>query len=100
MKQANVLSLTDATPFVTLNVEQFREVVRQEILSAINSTVMSPKRDDYSDKPYLTIAEAAKFTTLAQSTIRLYGRTGKLHIQKVGKRCMLSKVELERLLTA
>src|SRR5258708_23058253 len=99
MKETHVLSLTDNTPFVTLNVEQFREVVRQEILSAINNTVMSPKRDDYSDKPYLTIAEAAKFTTLAQSTIRLYGRIGKLRIQKIGKRCMLNRAELERLLS-
>ena len=32
MKQTHVLSLTDNTPFVTLNVEQFREVVRQEVL--------------------------------------------------------------------
>lgn len=107
MKSTQILSFTDNTPFVTLNVEQFRLVVRQEILSVLNQTGNSSvdnKTNAYENltdnRPYLTIAEAAKLSTLAPSTIRLYIRKGLLVRQKVGRRVVISKVGLEKLLHA
>jgi excisionase family DNA binding protein len=103
MKQANVLSLTDATPFVMLNVEQFRQVIRQEILSVMNQKTSSHKNltqdNSLHDRAYLKISEAAKLTTLAPSTIRLYIRRGKLKAEGVGRRRIISRAELDRFLS-
>jgi excisionase family DNA binding protein len=103
MNQNGLLSVTDSTPFVMLNVEQFRHVIRQEILSVVNqktNTSMGNKNmtqdDSIGDRPYLTIAEAAKLGTLAPSTIRLYIRRGKLKAEGVGRRRIISRAELDR----
>jgi excisionase family DNA binding protein len=104
MKQDGLLSVTDSTPFVMLNVEQFRQVIRQEILSVMNQKTSSHKTltQDRSleDRAYLKISEAAKLTTLAPSTIRLYVRRGKLKAEGVGRRRIISRAELDRFLSA
>jgi excisionase family DNA binding protein len=89
-----------------INVEQFREVIRQEILSVINERKGGYNKDKHNhndslgDRPYLTISEAAKLTTLAASTIRLYIRRGKLKAEGVGRRRIIGRVELERFMAA
>ncbi len=102
MNQTHVLSLTDNTPFVMLNVEQFRQVIRQEILSIVNHKTNSHKNltqdNSLEDRAYLKISEAAKLTTLAASTIRLYIRRGKLKTEGVGRRRIISRTELDRFL--
>ena len=101
MKEAGLLSVTGSTPIVMINVEQFREVIRQEILSVINiKNQTATDTDSLGDRPYLTISEAAKLTTLAASTIRLHVRRGRLKAERVGKRRMVSRAELDRFLTA
>ena len=101
MKEAGLLSVTGSTPIFMINVEQFREVIRQEILSVINiKNQTTTDTDSLGDRPYLTISEAAKFTTLAASTIRLHVRRGKLKAERVGKRRMIARAELDRFLTA
>ncbi len=107
MKETGRLSVTDSTPFVMLNVEQFRQVIRQEVLSVINQKTStsignenSTQDNSLADRPYLTIAEAAKLATLAASTIRLYIRRGKLSAEEVGRRRIISRAELDRFLSA
>ena len=52
-----------------------------------------------SAKPYLSVKEAAEFARLAPSTIRLYIRKGKLKAQKVGRRVIISRGDLEAFLS-
>jgi len=105
MKDAGLLPVTGSTPFVMLNVEQFRQDIRQEFLSVINQN--APAEDELligknqpADREYLTVSEAAKLTTLAVSAIRLYIRRGKLKAARVGKRLVISRAELDRFLIA
>ena len=103
MKEAGLLSVTNSTLFVTLTVEQVREVFRQEILSVMNTKNGSQSEtatpiDAVADRPYLTIPEAAKIATVAASTIWLYVRRGNLKAERVGKRRMIARAELDRFL--
>jgi excisionase family DNA binding protein len=104
MKQNGLLSVTDSTPFVMLNVEQFRQVIRQEILAVMTQKTSSHKKltqdNSLKDRAYLKVSEAAKLTTLAPSTIRLYIRRGKLKAEGIGRRRIISRAELDRFLKA
>ena len=51
-----------------------------------------------SRRSALTVPEAADLARVAPSTIRLYIRKGHLKPQKVGRRVILSRTELERFL--
>ena len=50
------------------------------------------------DKEYYTVKEAAAYSTLAEVTVRLYIRQGKLKAVNVGRRVIISRKELELLL--
>ena len=50
-------------------------------------------------KPYLTVREAADLARLATSTVRLYIRKRKLKAQKVGRRVIIARCELEAFLS-
>jgi excisionase family DNA binding protein len=50
-------------------------------------------------KPYLTVKEAADFGRLALSTVRLYIRQRKIKAQKVGRRVIIAREELEAFLS-
>ena len=52
----------------------------------------------HANKPYLSVSEAAELGRVAPSTIRLYIRKGQLKRQKVGRRVIVSRAELERFL--
>jgi len=51
-------------------------------------------------KSYFKIAEAAKFSCLADSTIRFYMRKGKLKALKVGSRVIIKREDLDTFLEA
>jgi len=51
-------------------------------------------------KPYLTIEEAAKFSRLGSSTIRLYIRRRELKAHQVGSRVIIKRADLEKFLEA
>jgi excisionase family DNA binding protein len=106
MKETSSFRMADSNPVVMLTQGELREMINDAIQAAMTFSGSSGRRehDMISDnalfsKPYLTVAEAAAFTTLAKSTIRLYGRMGKLKLRKIGKRCVISRDELNRLLT-
>jgi len=91
---------TDSNLAVTLTVGQLRELVREEVNAAIlarngASLGTGPGR---SHKPYLTVKEAADFTRLAPSTVRLYIRRRQLRAQKVGRRVIIAVPDLESFL--
>jgi excisionase family DNA binding protein len=82
-------SITDASPAVMLAVPDLRNIVREEIRAVLAEQKINP---------YLNVKEAAKLATVAESTIRLYIRQGKLKSQKWGRRIVISRVELDRFL--
>jgi excisionase family DNA binding protein len=95
--------MADSNPVVMLTQGQLREMINEAVQAAMTFSGGSGTKmigdNPLLTKPYLTVAEAAAFTTLAKSTIRLYGRMGKLKLRKIGKRCVISRDELNRLLT-
>jgi excisionase family DNA binding protein len=78
-----------------------RQIVREELRAVINTTSLPHSYDQprRTNKPYLSVKEAAKMATLAPSTIRLYIRKGKLKAHKVGRRMVIKKGDLEIFLT-
>jgi excisionase family DNA binding protein len=107
MNEAHSISLADSSPSVTLTVGQLREVIRQELRSAISQNGSVHAKEDSltpSDalhcKPYLSIREAADYGRLAPQTIRLYIRKGRLKAQKVGRRVIVNRAELAKFLEA
>jgi len=90
----------DSTPAFTLTERQLRELIRQEVQAAIakvNGVRLSPESSG-SPKPYLTVKEAADFARLAPSTMRLYIRKRRLKAQRVGRRVIIARGELEAFL--
>jgi excisionase family DNA binding protein len=73
-----------------------RRIVREEIREALING-QANRRDK---KPYLTIQEAADFSRLAPSTIRLYIRQRKLRALKEGRRVIIKSIDLEKFLEA
>jgi len=75
-------------------IDAIRHAVRQEIQS-----LMLRNTDTDRQNPYLTVAEAAATARIAKSTIRLYIRKNQLKAQKVGRRVVVSRVELDKFLS-
>jgi excisionase family DNA binding protein len=107
MNQTFSIPMADSSPSVTLTVGQLREVIRQEIRSAMNQNISVSVGQDsltainsLNSKPYLSIPEAADLARVAVSTIRLYIRRGRLKAQKVGRRVIVNRAELENFLQA
>jgi excisionase family DNA binding protein len=105
MKHVNSNLIPDSRPSVMLSVGEFRDLLQQEIHAAFSKhsgfggseNGASPVQGS-ATQPYLTVKEAADLTRLAASTIRLYIRKGELKAQKVGRRIILSRAEIEKLL--
>lgn len=82
--------------------EEIRCILREELRtvksqpSRDNEHVPAPK----SDRTYLTVAQAAELAGLGPSTIRLYIRRRQLRAQKVGRRVLIKRSDLERFLEA
>ena len=101
MKTAINNNLDPSSLVVTMTTGQIRELIREELRTALdqhsNFEGLSPHQ--ISDiKPFLSIREAAELARLAVSTIRLYIRKGELKAQKVGRRIIISRAELESFL--
>jgi len=73
-----------------------RRIVREEIREALKNG----QKKNETEKPYLTIEEAAQFSRLAPSTIRLYIRQRKLRALKEGRRVIIKTMDLEKFLEA
>lgn len=96
----------DSRPAVMLTVRELRAVLKAEIRAALADTGAHGIEGEGSprsmvpeaSKPYLSVKEAAHLATVGPSTIRLYIRKGHLKHQKVGRRVIVARAELERFL--
>lgn len=86
---------------VTMTREDLRVLIRAEVQMAISTAKGASLNAEVAgnQKPYLTVSEAAEFARLATSTIRLYIRKGQLKAQKVGRRVIIERGELEAFLS-
>ena len=101
MKAAINNNLDPGSLLVTMTMGQIRELIREELRTALDqhSTFGGLSPHPISDiKPFLSVKEAAELARLAVSTIRLCIRKGELRGQKVGRRIIISRGELERFL--
>jgi excisionase family DNA binding protein len=80
--------------------EAIRLVVRDEIRAALRPQRQSSTYHAGIGEAFLTIKEAADLSRIAPSTIRLYIRQRRLRAQKVGRRVIIKRVDLENFLTA
>ena len=97
----NELNNTQDTALAsTLTVDQLRTLFREEFKEVIGASGNAAQKPENAARPYLSIKEAADMARLAQSTIRLYRRKGKLKSKKVGSRVLIKRADLERFLDA
>ena len=79
--------------------ETIRQAVRVEIRTALSVNGHGGKGSlrvlINMHKPYLTIKEAAKFSCLGPSTIRLFIRKRELKAHQVGSRVIIKRTDLE-----
>jgi len=75
-----------------------RQAVREEIEASQSRNGHCCKIVTEPAKSYFKIAEAAKFSCLADSTIRFYMRKGKLKALKVGSRVIIKREDLDTFL--
>ena len=75
--------------------QAIRQAVREEITAVLVGEGLSSNRQESAGKAFLTIKEAADLSRLAPSTIRLYIRQRRLRAQKVGRRVIIKRADLE-----
>ena len=97
MSVPNNTSSHDSALAVTLTVGELRALVREEVQAA-NQNGHRCKMSTELAKSYFKIAEAAKFSCLADSTIRFYMRKGQLKALKVGSRVIIKREDLDTFL--
>ena len=75
-----------------------RQAVREEIKASQSQNGHRSKIVTEPAKSYFTVEEAAKFSCLADSTIRFYKRKGQLKSLKVGSRVIFKREDLDTFL--
>jgi len=75
--------------------ETIRQAVRVEIRAALTENGHGVEKPTEIPKCYFTIEEAAKFSLLGPSTIRLYIRKRELKAHQVGRRVIIKRTDLE-----
>jgi len=75
--------------------ETIRQAVRVEIRAALIENGHGGEKPTEIPKCYFTIEEAAKFSLLGPSTIRLYIRKRELKAHQVGRRVIIKRTDLE-----
>jgi len=92
--------MSEATP--SLFSEAFRgeleEIVQRAVEKAMSQNGHHCKIVTEPAKSYFTVEEAAKFSCLAESTIRFYKRKGQLQSLKVGSRVIIKREDLDTFL--
>src|SRR5687768_12902732 len=77
-----------------------KPIVKEAVREALSLGSRSGAESTPADKSFLTIKQAAKISGLGASTIRLAIRRRNLRAQKVGRRVLLKKTDLEHFLEA
>ncbi len=93
MPEPNKLLESDA-PLAPLE-SWLRTLIREEIREAMGHDGDRATSTQDSHKPYLTVKEAADFSRLGLSTLRLFIRKQELKALQVGSRVIIKRTDLE-----
>jgi excisionase family DNA binding protein len=77
-----------------------KPIVREAVREAMNLSPRGTMQARVTDKSFLTVKQAAEASGLGVSTIRLLIRRRQLRAQKVGRRVLVKRSDLEKLLEA
>jgi excisionase family DNA binding protein len=75
-----------------------KPIVEEAVLQALNNNSREVQVGASADKAFFTIKDAANISGLGASTIRLYIRKRQLQAQKVGRRLLIKRTDLEAFL--
>ena len=73
-----------------------KPIVKEAVREALSSPV--PANTVVTNKSFLTVKQCAEVSGLGISTIRLYLRRRKIPAQKVGRRILIKRTDLDRFL--
>jgi excisionase family DNA binding protein len=77
-----------------------KPIVKEAVQEAMNLNCDGPARAVAADKSFLTVKQAAETSGLGASTIRLLIRRRQLRAQRVGRRVLVKRSDLESFLEA
>jgi excisionase family DNA binding protein len=77
-----------------------KPIVKEAIREAMGVREREAKQGTTTEKTFLTVKQAAEYAGLGSSTIRLLIRKRQLGAQKVGRRVLIKRTDLERFLEA
>ena len=77
-----------------------KPIVKEALRETLNLNLRSLTQSTAAEKAFLTIKQAAATSGLGASTIRLAVRRRELRAQKVGRRVLIKKADLENFLEA
>jgi excisionase family DNA binding protein len=77
-----------------------KPIVKEAIREAMGVSELEARLGTSTDKAFLTVKQAAETSGLGSSTIRLLIRKRQLRAQKVGRRVLIKRTDLERFLEA
>ena len=77
-----------------------RQAVREEIKASQSQNGHRSKIVTEPVRSYFTVEQAAKYSCLGESTIRLYMQKGKLKALKVGSRVIFKREDIDTFLEA
>ena len=75
---------------------ELEDIVKGAVREALNGNWKQGKKPLETANPYLTVEEAAKFSSLGKATIRLYIDKRELKAYKVGSRIVINSSSLSR----
>ena|SRR5688572_23939044 len=83
-------------------IDSFKQIIREAIREELRETAISSRGEirEAKETPYMNVKEAAEAARISSSTIRLCIRKGQLSVNRVGRRVVISRTELERFLQA
>ncbi len=95
--KADIMSQTNNIPALLGEalLGAIRQAVREEYQALMSQNGHGVENPTEIPKCYFTIKEAAKFSLLGASTIRLYIRKRELKAHQVGRRVIIKRTDLE-----
>jgi excisionase family DNA binding protein len=75
-----------------------KPIVKEAVRQALNINSRDVRLEAFAGKGFLTVKEAAAYSGLGSSTIRLYMRKRQIKTHKVGRRVLIKRTDLEAFL--
>ena len=77
-----------------------KPIVKEAVREALNLNSRGAMQASVADRSFLTVKQTAETSGLGSSTIRLLIRKRQLRAQKVGRRVLIKRSDLEKFLEA